>query len=144
MTDSLTHERRSWNMSRIRGRDTGPEVAVRQTLHRLGYRFRLHRRDLPGRPDIALPKYRTVVFVQGCFWHRHSGCRYAYTPKTRTEFWGKKFQDTVVRDSNNRQLLQCAGWNVLYVWECEVKNLQKLAEKLDSLLQDAFPREKPP
>ena len=90
--DTLSPERRSWNMSRIRSRDTKPEVVVRSLLHGMGYRFRLHRRDLPGRPDIVLPKYKIAVFVNGCFWHRHEGCRYAYSPKTRTDFWRAKFR----------------------------------------------------
>ena len=103
MTDILSKERRSWNMSRIRGSDTKPELLVRSLLHRMGYRFRLHRKDLPGRPDIVLPKYRTVIFVHGCFWHRHKGCKYAYTPKSRTDFWQNKFQGTVERDKRNRR-----------------------------------------
>ena len=88
-------------MSRIRGRDTAPELLVRSALHRAGYRFRLHREDLPGRPDIVLPKYRTVVFVHGCFWHRHKGCRFAYTPKSRVAFWNDKFRRNVERDRRN-------------------------------------------
>ena len=123
-------------MSRIRDRDTGPEMTVRRILHRLGYRFRLHRRDMPGKPDIVLTKFNTVIFVQGCFWHRHPGCQYAYMPKTRTEFWERKFQETVARDARNSQQLRDSGWKVLYVWECEVKDMQKLAEKLNSFLQE--------
>jgi DNA mismatch endonuclease (patch repair protein) len=91
MTDRLSREHRSWNMSRIRGKDTAPELLVRSTLHRTGYRFRLHSQTLPGRPDLMLPKYRTVVFVHGCFWHRHKCCKFAYTPKSRTAFWNAKF-----------------------------------------------------
>ncbi|MBU1162905.1 MAG: DNA mismatch endonuclease Vsr, partial [Proteobacteria bacterium] len=85
--DIISKEKRSWNMSRIRGKDTKPEIIVRSMLHRMGYRFRLHRKDLPGKPDIVLPKYKTVIFVHGCFWHRHKGCKYAYTPKSRVKFW---------------------------------------------------------
>jgi DNA mismatch endonuclease, patch repair protein len=117
--DRLTPEHRSWNMSRIRGRDTQPERAVRSALHRAGYRFRLHRKDLPGRPDIVLPKHRTVVFVHGCFWHRHPGCRFAYTPKSRADFWAAKFLANVERDQRNRRDLRRLGWRVITVWECQ-------------------------
>ena len=106
-------------MSRIRGKDTCPEKQVRSALHRAGYRFRLHRKDLPGHPDIVLPKYRTVVFVHGCFWHRHKGCRFAYTPKSRTAFWNEKFQDNIKRDCRNARALRTLGWRVVTVWECE-------------------------
>ncbi len=106
-------------MSRIRGKDTKPELRVRSQLHRMGYRFRLHRKDLPGRPDIVLPKYDTVIFVHGCFWHRHKGCRFAYTPKTRPEFWKKKFGGNIRRDRTNINLLRKQGWKVLIIWECE-------------------------
>lgn len=121
MADSLSPERRSWNMSRIRGTDTGPEIALRSLLHRAGYRFRLHDRHLPGRPDIVLPRFRTVIFVHGCFWHRHAGCRNATTPGSRTEFWIRKFQGTVARDARKAAELEAAGWKVITVWECELK-----------------------
>jgi DNA mismatch endonuclease (patch repair protein) len=120
--DSLSREHRSWNMSRIRGRDTRPEIRLRSLLHRAGYRFRLHARDLPGRPDIVLPRFRTVIFVNGCFWHRHPGCRGATTPSTRPEFWQAKFDGNVERDSRNHAALRASGWNVLVVWECELKS----------------------
>jgi DNA mismatch endonuclease (patch repair protein) len=122
MVDTLTAERRSWNMSRIRGRDTAPERQLRSLLHRSGFRFRLHDGRLPGRPDIVLPKYGTAVFVHGCFWHRHEGCRYATTPSTRPEFWREKFEGNVRRDADNRAALEEAGWNVVTVWECELKS----------------------
>ncbi len=130
--DDLTPEKRSWNMSRIRGRDTKPELLVRSLLHRLGYRFRLHCRDLPGTPDIVLPKYRTVIFVHGCFWHRHPGCRYAYTPKSRVEFWKDKFTANVDRDARTRRALEQAGWQVLIVWECELRDMAGLSDRLMS------------
>ena len=119
MTDRLTPEHRSWNMSRIRNRDTAPEKIVRSLLHRMGYRFRLHRRDLPGSPDIVLPKYRTVIFVHGCFWHRHKGCKFAYMPKSRPEFWQNKFDTNVERDRRVKRELKKLGWRVIVIWECE-------------------------
>ena len=108
--DNLTPDRRSWNMSRIRGNDTGPERAVRSLLHRKGFRFSLRRTDLPGKPDIVLPRLQTVVFVHGCFWHRHPGCRNAVLPKTRAEFWLKKLSGNVDRDQRNKQELLKSGW----------------------------------
>ena len=112
-------------MSRIRGKDTKPERIVRSLLHRMGYRFTVNgpkNRKLPGRPDIVLPKYRTVVFVHGCYWHRHEGCRLAYNPKSRVEFWEKKFADNVARDERNEIRLKEAGWKVVVVWECEIRS----------------------
>ncbi|MBB2156534.1 DNA mismatch endonuclease Vsr [Gluconacetobacter diazotrophicus] len=122
MADTLTRERRSWNMSRIKGRNTRPELVLRSLLHRAGFRFRLHAKQLPGRPDIILPRYRTAIFVHGCFWHRHPGCRYATTPSTRREFWQTKFDGNVSRDARNQAALEAAGWTVLTVWECELKS----------------------
>ena len=124
---------RSRNMAAIRGKDTAPELAVRRILHAMALRFRLHRKDLPGRPDIVLPKHRTVVFVHGCFWHRHEGCRYATTPKTRQEFWQTKFAANVERDSRNRTDLQQLGWRVIVVWECELLQPSDLKERLTGL-----------
>ena len=108
-------------MSHIRGKDTKPELLVRSIAHKLGLRFRLHRRDLPGRPDLVLPRHRTVIFVHGCFWHRHS-CKLAAVPKTRSEFWAAKFDANVRRDFRNRERLEALGWRVLEVWECETEN----------------------
>jgi DNA mismatch endonuclease (patch repair protein) len=130
MVDRLTPERRSWNMSRIRAGDTGPEKAVRSLLHGMGFRFRLRPGNLPGRPDIVLPKYRTAIFVHGCFWHRHEGCPFAYNPKTRPEFWEKKFEDNIHRDRKVRDQLGKQNWNVIMVWECELKNTDKLSRRL--------------
>ena len=121
MTDSLTKEKRSWNMSRITGKNTKPEILLRSLLHREGFRFRLHDERLPGKPDIVLPRYRTVIFVNGCFWHRHKNCKYAYTPKSRQEFWLNKFEETVRRDQKKQEILNNMGWQVLAVWECELK-----------------------
>jgi DNA mismatch endonuclease (patch repair protein) len=134
-TDSLSPERRSWNMSRIRSTDTAPERIVRSVLHSLGYRFRLHKKSLPGKPDIVLAKYRAVIFVHGCFWHRHQGCKFCYTPKSRAEFWIAKFAGNVARDQKQRQALVDLGWRVLTVWECETKDQQVLAEILDTYLR---------
>lgn len=97
----------------------------------MGYRFRLHRKDLPGRPDIVLPGFRTVVFVHGCFWHRHKGCQYAYTPKSRVAFWTEKFRGNVKRDRQNRRDLRALGWRVVIVWECELSDLASLADRLE-------------
>ena len=120
-------------MSRIRSSNTTPERLVRSLLHRMGYRFRLHRKDLPGRPDIVLPRHKTVVLVHGCYWHRHPGCRLAYTPKSNREFWETKFAENVNRDSRQYEELGAMDWRVLIVWECETKELQALSERL---LQD--------
>ena len=136
MTDRLTPERRSWNMSRIKSRDTRPERIVRSVLHRMGKRFRLHRNDLPGSPDIVLPRYDTVIFVHGCFWHRHSRCKNASTPKTRVKFWKKKFSDNVRRDRRVRRQLEELGWRVVVVWECEASDPDHLALQLDADLYE--------
>ena len=134
MADRLSPEHRSWNMSRIRARDTKPEKAVRSLLHEMGYRFRLHVRDLPGSPDIVLPKYRTVIFVHGCFWHRHPRCRYAYTPKSRPEFWNTKFTRNVERDQETEAELKRLGWRVVVIWECQIRDTARLRSHLRRLL----------
>ena len=107
-------------MSRIKSKDTTPERIVRSFLHRNGLRFRLHVKELPGMPDVVLPKYKTVIEVRGCYWHRHQGCKYAYTPKTRIEFWQKKFAENIARDQRTEAELRKLGWNVIVIWECEV------------------------
>jgi DNA mismatch endonuclease, patch repair protein len=132
--DRLSKERRSWNMSRIRSADTGPERVVRSALHRLGYRFRLNRTDLPGKPDAVLPRYKVAVFVHGCFWHRHPGCRFAYTPKSRTDFWQAKFRANQARDKKVRRLLRALGWRYVTIWECLTANPEKLEAALRSSL----------
>lgn len=132
--DRLTKARRSWVMSRIRSTDTVPELAVRSALHRLGYRFVLHRKDLPGAPDIVLPKHRTVVFVHGCFWHRHKGCKYAYTPKTRRAFWNRKFEANVRRDREVKRQLRKQGWRVIVVWECRTSPAERLTKSLSTAM----------
>lgn len=132
MTDIVTPERRSEMMSRIRGKNTTPELRVRSLLHRAGFRYRLHVDSLPGRPDITLPKYRTVVRVQGCYWHRHAGCRLAYEPKSRVDFWNAKFAANLARDAVQREELEGAGWHVIDVWECETRDMDTLADVLNS------------
>jgi DNA mismatch endonuclease (patch repair protein) len=117
-------------MGRIRSKNTRPELLVRSLLHLAGYRFRLHARDLPGHPDIVLPRWKTVVFVNGCFWHRHKGCVYAYTPKTRKVFWRKKFLANVRRDEATVKALASLGWTVEIVWECELAQPEELRKRL--------------
>ena len=130
MADRLTPERRSWNMSRIKGRDTGPEKRVRSILHRLGFRFTLRRRGLPGKPDVVMPARQTVIFVHGCFWHQHAGCRNAVQPKTRADFWLAKLAGNTDRDRRNSAALRRLGWRILVVWECELTDEAKLKRKL--------------
>lgn len=122
-------------MSRIRGKDTKPEVIVRSMLHRMGYRFRLHVKTLTGCPDIVLPKYKAVIFVHGCFWHRHPGCKYAYTPKSRQDFWTKKFQKTVERHEIVTRELERQEWKTLVLWECETANTEKISRKLIDFIE---------
>jgi len=121
MTDKLTPRRRSWNMSRIRSANTKPEIVLRSVLHRMGFRFRIHQRGLSGRPDIVLPKYRTVIFVHGCFWHQHPGCIEAVRPKTNEKYWTAKLDGNVKRDRKNHQNLRKEGWRVFRFWECEIE-----------------------
>ena len=123
-------EQRSRNMSAIKSKNTKPEIAVRKLLHSMGYRFRLHRKDLPGSPDIVLPKYKKVIFVHGCFWHRHENCKYASTPKTRQEFWENKFKANVKRDLEIQEKIKNIGWKSVVIWECETKKVDNLREKL--------------
>lgn len=128
--DIVDRKRRSEMMSRIKWRDTTPELAVRRMAHRLGFRFRLYRKDLPGHPDLVFPRHRAVVLVHGCFWHRHSGCPYAYTPKTRVQFWTDKFSQNVDRDHRNEDALKRLGWQVLVLWECEIRNEAAVQKRL--------------
>lgn len=131
MTDVFTKEKRSEVMSKIKGKDTKIETMVRSFLFKNGLRFRKNDKRYPGKPDIVLPKYKTVIFIHGCFWHRHEGCKYAYTPKTRTDFWISKIQGNVNRDIHNKDLLKEMGFKVLVIWECELKhNAEKRLNKL--------------
>lgn len=120
---------------------TGPEMMVRKLLHALGYRFRVHRKDLPGTPDIVLPKHKTAIFVHGCFWHRHEGCRLTTMPKTRVEFWRDKFDRNVARDQRNEDALTHAGWRVMTVWQCETQRRDELTERLrNAFLEEHYGR----
>jgi DNA mismatch endonuclease (patch repair protein) len=136
MVDRLTPERRSWLMGRVGPKDTKPEMAVRRIAHNLGYRFRLHRRDLPGSPDLVFPRLRKILFVHGCFWHRH-GCKKTSTPKSNAEFWLAKFERNIERDRNTIKALEGAGWSVKTVWECETKDIETLTREIEDFLSDA-------
>ena len=135
MADLWTKEQRSRVMSRVKNKNTKPEVQVRSMLHRMGYRFRLHRRDLAGAPDIVLPRHRKAVFVHGCFWHNHD-CPRGKRPSTRTEFWNAKLVANIERDRANQEALEEKGWRVLTLWECEVKDPDYIQEKLRHFLED--------
>lgn len=130
MTDIVSRRRRSELMARIRRRDTVPELAVRHIAHRMSLRFRLQRKDLPGCPDLVFPKHRLAVFVHGCFWHRHEGCRYASTPKSRITFWREKFVANVARDARQEAALRALGWRVLVIWQCETRDEAAVERKL--------------
>ncbi|MBT3750417.1 MAG: DNA mismatch endonuclease Vsr [Bacteroidetes bacterium] len=132
--DHLSKKQRSWNMSHIRGKNTSPEIMVRKYLHKCGYRFRLHAKSIPGKPDIVLKKYNLLIFVHGCFWHRHQECKFATTPKTNTLFWEQKFRTTVLRDRKVLNGLNRGEWKVLVIWECEVKDTSILSERLSEVL----------
>jgi DNA mismatch endonuclease (patch repair protein) len=134
--DVHTPEQRSRNMAAIRSRNTKPEVKVRQALHAAGLRFRLHRRDLPGHPDIVLPKFKTVVFVHGCFWHMHR-CRYGQPkPATNSDFWSQKRKGNVERDKKNTRALKASGWRVYTIWECETRNSQQLEIRIRKFINN--------
>ncbi len=134
--DKLTLEQRRKAMQAVKGKDTVPEILIRKYLHSHGYRFRLHRKDLPGKPDIVLPKIRTVVFVNGCFWHRHPGCEHASMPVSNIAYWEKKFNNTIRRDKEQYRKLRELGWKVVVIWECEIKSL--LRSRIDFLRQRLF------
>ena len=134
MVDRISEERRSWNMSRIRSKNTQPEMIVRKMLHKNGIRYRLHVKDLPGKPDLSNKKKKFAVFVNGCFWHRHKGCKDFVVPKTRTEWWIEKINKNVERDKNNIKKLKNRKWKIFVVWECELKT-EKMEHTLFNLYE---------
>jgi DNA mismatch endonuclease, patch repair protein len=133
--DRVTPERRSEIMALVKSADTRPEIAVRRILHRLGYRFRLRSDTLPGKPDVVLPKWQVIVLIHGCFWHRHPGCPNTRTPKSRIEFWTRKFNENVKRDRRVRSRLKSLGWRVHIVWECELSQPEALATRLNKFIK---------
>lgn len=135
MVDRLTKERRSWLMSRVGSSNTSPEMVVRRTAHALGFRFRLHRKDLPGTPDLVFPTRKAIVLVHGCFWHRHENCKKTTSPKTQIEFWQEKFARNVERDERIVHELEDRDWKVLVVWQCETADRATLAKRLESFLR---------
>ena len=140
MTDVLTKEQRHNIMSHIHGKDTSIEIKLRRALFARGFRFRKNVKKMIGSPDIVLPKYKTVIFIHGCFWHRHRGCRYATTPKTRIDFWKEKFNRNIKRDRRQTKELIKEGWNVLVVWECELKyNLDDIVNEIDKIVHYMIP-----
>lgn len=140
MPDNMTREQRSERMSRVKGKDSKPELRVRSLLHRLGFRFRLHAADLPGKPDIVLPRHRKLIFMHGCYWHRHGVCRPLSIPENNPEFWRRKFTGTVARDRETAARLRQLGWDVLVVWECQTRDEAALAAILREFLNESAPR----
>lgn len=136
MTDIVSKKKRSEMMSGISSKDTVPEITVRRALHSAGYRFRLHHKGLPGKPDLVMQKYKLSIFIHGCFWHRHTGCKYAYQPKTRREFWEKKFYTNFARDQKNIANLISQGWRVLIIWECFIRKIDnsELVETVETAI----------
>ncbi len=135
MADTISPKHRSWNMSRVKSKDTKPEIKIRSMFHAQGFRFRKNVKNLPGVPDIVLPKYKSIVFVHGCFWHQHKGCVKSHIPKSNVEFWTIKLGKNVVRDKKHNKELKQAGWRILTIWECEIKDLVKLERKLKKFLK---------
>lgn len=141
MTDVHNKATRSYNMSRIKGKNTKPELIVRKYLHNKGFRYRIHVKNLPGKPDIVLKKYKTIIQVMGCFWHGHLGCRYFIIPKTRTEWWENKISTNILNDQKNDNLLKKLGWKIIYIWECQLKKLSidsTLAELENQLVSQNY------
>jgi DNA mismatch endonuclease (patch repair protein) len=133
MTDVFSAEKRSEVMSRVRSKDTKPEFIVRRYLHGLGFRYRLHKKGVPGKPDLWFPKYNAAIFVNGCYWHRHSGCKLASIPKQNRAFWEAKFESNVVRDEENLAALKAKGIRVLVVWECQLKSIKNRERTLPKI-----------
>ena len=138
MTDIKSPEARSYNMSKIRGKDTKPELIVRNYLFKKGFRYRLHNEKLPGKPDIVLKKYRTVIFVNGCFWHAHEGCKDFVWPRNNQAFWKKKIEGNVVRDQANYEILRSEGWNIIICWVCQLNNKIIRETSLQSIADEIF------
>jgi DNA mismatch endonuclease, patch repair protein len=141
MADNLTTQQRKYAMSRVRGQNTKPEKMVRSLLHRLGFRFRKNVKNLPGKPDVVLPKYRTAIFVNGCFWHGHENCKRATIPNTRREFWEQKISSNSSRDKKATELLQQSGWRVVTIWQCQLRNQREsedLVRKIVTLLTTEY------
>ncbi|WP_307343902.1 very short patch repair endonuclease [Caldalkalibacillus uzonensis] len=136
----FSREKRSEIMSNIKNQNTKPELLIRSLLHKMGYRFRLHRKDLPGRPDLVLPKYKTVIFIHGCFWHQHPNCKKATIPKRNREFWLKKLTRNMERDQQVIEELESMGWNIIIIWECQVKkNIKEVMDKITGqLIKNVF------
>jgi DNA mismatch endonuclease (patch repair protein) len=133
--DTLTPEQRSERMGRVRNKDTKPEMAVRRLVHRMGYRYRLHRRDLPGNPDLVFPNRGKIIFVHGCFWHRHGTCKFTRWPKSKLEFWKPKLEENHRRDRENQRALRGMGWRTLVIWECQLDKLERLESKIRAFLE---------
>jgi DNA mismatch endonuclease (patch repair protein) len=138
--DIVSKEVRSQMMAAIRSKNTSPEIRVRKLLHRNGFRYRLHPSELPGKPDIILPRYRVCIFVQGCFWHRHPGCKYSTTPKTREDFWATKFDQNSARDHRNQGELLRRGWRVIEIWECGIRKPHEELQWLIEVIPDSSQR----
>lgn len=136
-TGVFSETKRSEIMARVKNKNTRPELVVRSLLHAMGYRYRLHRRDLPGSPDIVLPKYRAVIFVHGCFWHGHAGCGRAKRPRANAAFWNEKIDRNIVRDSEVRAALVAAGWHVCVVWQCTTRDIERLSAELQAFLHNS-------
>lgn len=134
MTDRISKERRSANMRAVRSRNTAPEIRVRQVAHSLGYRFRVHRRELPGNPDIVFPGRRKAIFVHGCFWHQHKGCRKATIPQSNRRFWRRKLRLNMARDAKQIAAIRKQGWRALVIWECDIKDEKRLTARLRQFL----------
>ncbi len=132
--DTVSKQKRSEVMSKVRAKNTKPELKVRKALYQMGYRFRLHRKDLPGKPDICLPKHKTVILVHGCFWHGHNNCKNARVPKSNMPYWTAKLNSNIARDKTHKHNLMKLGWRVIVLWECELKDVQKLERKIKRLL----------
>lgn len=136
MVDTLTREERSERMSRIRNKGTKPEMVVRRLIHGMGYRYRLHATDLPGKPDIVFRGRKKVIFVHGCYWHRHEGCKLARLPKSRLDFWQPKLEENRERDKKNLDKLEREGWRALVIWECELADTESLRDRIARFLED--------